>query len=125
MNSKPIFSSKVYDSLKWVAMVALPAVATFYYALALVWGLPYAGEIVATITATDTLLGALLGISSAKYRYSDARFDGDLNIIKSDPSLINQLDIRTDPATLGSQKEVVLKVNKVDIEIPEGLDTSS
>lgn len=120
-----IIPKKLYDALKWVAMVVLPAAATFYYALALVWGLPYAGEVVATITAADTFLGALLGISSAKYRNSDARFDGDLNIIKSDPSLINQLDIRTDPATLGNQKEVVLKVNKVDIEIPEGLEPRS
>lgn len=60
-------SNKMYDVLKWIAMVCLPAVATLYFALAGIWGFPYAEEIVGTITAVDTFLGVLLGISSAKY----------------------------------------------------------
>jgi hypothetical protein len=57
----------MYDVLKSIAMVCLPAVATLYFALAGIWGFPYAEEIVGTITAVDTFLGVLLGISSAKY----------------------------------------------------------
>lgn len=60
-------SNKVYDVLKWIAMVALPAIATLYFALSGIWGLPYGEEIVGTITAIDTCLGAFLGLSSAKY----------------------------------------------------------
>lgn len=60
-------SDKVYDILKQVAMVWLPAVATLYFALANIWGLPYAEEIVGTITAIDTFLGAILHISNTKY----------------------------------------------------------
>lgn len=60
-------SNKMYDVLKWIAMVLLPAVATLYFALAGIWGFPYGEEIVGTITAVDTLLGTLLGISSVKY----------------------------------------------------------
>lgn len=60
-------NDKIYDILKWVALVVLPAIATLYTALSAVWGLPYAEEIPATITAVDLFLGALLGVSSVKY----------------------------------------------------------
>lgn len=60
-------SNKVYDVLKWVALIVLPAVATFYSVLASIWGLPFADQIPATITAIDALLGALIGISTVKY----------------------------------------------------------
>ena len=59
--------NKVYDILKWVALVVLPAVATLYTVLAGVWGLPFAEEIPATITAIDLFIGALLGVSTAQY----------------------------------------------------------
>jgi hypothetical protein len=60
-------NDKIYDILKWVALIVLPAIATLYTALAGVWGLPYAQEIPATITAVDLFLGALLGVSTAQY----------------------------------------------------------
>jgi len=60
-------SNKVYDILKWITQILLPAIATFYYALANVWALPYPKEIVGTITAIDALLGVLLGISTVQY----------------------------------------------------------
>ncbi len=61
-------SNRVYDILKYVAQIVLPAVATLYFALSQIWGLPYGEEIVGTITAVDCFLGALLGISTAQYR---------------------------------------------------------
>ena len=61
-------SNKMYDALKWIALVFLPALATLYFALAGIWGFPYGEEIVGTITAADTFLGVLLGISSAQYK---------------------------------------------------------
>lgn len=61
-------TNRAYDILKWVALVALPAVATFYAAVAAIWQWPYPTEVVGTITAVNALLGALLGISSAVYR---------------------------------------------------------
>jgi hypothetical protein len=60
-------SNKMYDVLKWISMVLLPAIATLYFALAGIWGFPYGEEIVGTITAVDTCLGVLLGISTAQY----------------------------------------------------------
>ena len=61
-------TNKVYDILRWIAMYLLPALGTLYFALAGIWGLPYGEEIVGTITAIDTFLGVILGISSAKYK---------------------------------------------------------
>lgn len=60
-------SNKAYDILKWIALIALPAIATLYFAIAQIWGLPYGEQIVGTITAVDAFLGALLGISNYNY----------------------------------------------------------
>lgn len=61
-------SNKAYDILKWIAQLLLPAVATLYFALAGIWGFPYGEQIVGTITAIDTFLGVILGISTAQYK---------------------------------------------------------
>lgn len=63
-------NDKVYDILKWIALVCLPAIGTLYFALASIWGFPYAEEIVGTITAIDTFLGVLLDIASTTYHKS-------------------------------------------------------
>ena len=60
-------SNKVYDKLKWVAQILLPALATLYFTISNIWGLPYAEQIVGTIAAVDTFLGVILGISTIKY----------------------------------------------------------
>lgn len=60
-------NNKVYDTIKWIAQYFLPAVATLYFGLAGIWNFPYGEEVVGTITAVDTFLGVLLGISSAAY----------------------------------------------------------
>ena len=60
-------SNKMYDVLKWIALVVFPAIAILYESLAGIWGLPYADQIPATITAVDLFLGVVLGVSSAQY----------------------------------------------------------
>lgn len=64
-------SNKVYDILKWVAQLLLPALGTLYFALASIWGFPYGEEVVGTITAVDAFLGVILGISTANYNKSN------------------------------------------------------
>ena len=59
--------NKTYDILKYIAQIVLPALGTLYFALASIWGLPYGEQVVGTITAIDTFLGVLLGISTKKY----------------------------------------------------------
>lgn len=60
-------SNKTYDILKWIAQLLLPALGTLYFALASIWGFPFGEQIVGTITALDTFLGVILGISTARY----------------------------------------------------------
>ena len=62
-----VFKNKTYDVLKYIAQVVLPALGTLYFALAGIWGLPYGEQVVGTITAIDTFLGALLHVSSNTY----------------------------------------------------------
>lgn len=61
-------SNEVYDVLKFIAQILLPACGTLYFALASIWGLPYGEQIVGTITAVDAFLGACLGISTKQYK---------------------------------------------------------
>lgn len=67
-----ILSNKLYDFLKWVAQIALPALGTLYFGLSQIWGLPYGEQIIGTIAVIDTFLGALLGVSTANYRKQEA-----------------------------------------------------
>lgn len=64
-------NDKLYDVLKWIAMILLPALGTLYFALAGIWGFPYAEQVVGTVTAVDTFLGVLLGISTSQYNKSN------------------------------------------------------
>lgn len=66
-------SNKMYDILKWIAQILLPACGTLYFALAGIWGFPYGEQIVGTITAVDTFLGVLLGISTINYNNEKAQ----------------------------------------------------
>ena len=61
-------SNKMYDVLKWITMVVLPAIATLYTGLAGIWGLPLAEQIPDTIMIVVTFLGIVLGISSTQYK---------------------------------------------------------
>ena len=63
-------TNKSYDVLKWIAQYLLPAAGTLYFALSGIWGLPYGEQIVGTITAIDTFLGVILGISTMQYNNS-------------------------------------------------------
>lgn len=61
---------KTYNVLKWMAQLLLPAMGTLYFALASIWRLPYGEQVVGTITAVDTFLGVILGITTAQYKQS-------------------------------------------------------
>ncbi len=62
-----MMNDKLYKILKYIAMIFLPALGTLYFALAGIWGFPYAEQVVGTITAADTFLGVILGISTMQY----------------------------------------------------------
>ena len=70
-------SNKLYDILKWVALILLPALGTLYFTLAGIWGFPYGEQIVGTITAIDTFLGVCLGISTINYNNEQSQLKQD------------------------------------------------
>lgn len=70
-----IFDDRVYDILKYIALIVLPAIGALYFGLAKIWGFPFGEEIVGTITIIDTFLGTLLGISTSQYN----KFNESLN----------------------------------------------
>ncbi len=67
----------VYTILKWICMICLPALATAYVGLAAIWGFPYADEVAKTTAVVCTLLGALLGISTATYYQDNSYLDDE------------------------------------------------
>jgi hypothetical protein len=62
--------NETYDILKYIAQILIPAIATLYFSVSQIWGLPYGEQIVGTLTALDAFLGVCLGISSDNYHKS-------------------------------------------------------
>lgn len=53
-------NTKVYNILKWISQILLPAIGTLYFAISVIWKLPYADHLIGTLAAVDTFLGSLL-----------------------------------------------------------------
>lgn len=101
-------NSKLYDVLKPIALIWLPALATLYFALAAIWGIPDAQNVVGTLSAVDAFLGAVLGISSNGYK---ANSDGNLVIDKSDPAKdVYSLQLSTPFDEIDGKKSITLQV---------------
>ena len=75
----------VYDVLKWIVMIVIPALTTAYVGLAAIWGFPYAEEIAKTSAVICTLLGALLGISTAQYNKVQGKHEATYGGFIEDP----------------------------------------
>lgn len=80
-----IVTSRAYDILKFVALVLLPGTGALYFGVAEIWGLPYAAQVVGTISAVDTFLGLLLKKSSSSYKE-----------MLDSPPVLGDLYVRTD-----------------------------
>lgn len=108
-----LLSNKVYDQLKFLAVILLPALGTLYFGLAGIWGLPKAEEVVGTIVVIDTFLGVLLQLSNRSYQNSDARFDGQINVETFEEEGYSNLNVKLDPAAIADKDEVTVKVKRV------------
>lgn len=105
-----IIRGKAYDVLKFIAQILLPGLGTLYFALAGIWGLPSAEEVVGTIVAVDAFLGLLLGLSQTQYNKSDEKFDGTIGVTETADKLSYVLNLADDPVKLKDKEQVVLKV---------------
>ena len=102
-------NNQIYDILKRVALIVIPALATFVNAVGIVWGVPYTNEVTATITAFGVFLGAALGISSKTY---EPETHGNLVVTKHDDVYA---DFTTEPTNLKDGDTIVLKVTKSEV----------
>lgn len=82
--SGQLFTNALYDKLKFISLVLLPALGALYFGLAQIWGLPAAEQVVGSIAVLDAFLGVLLKKSTDKYYRSGANFDGDANVVSED-----------------------------------------
>lgn len=101
-------NNQTYDILKRVALIIIPALATFVNAAGVVWGIPHTNEVTATITAFGVFLGAALGVSSKNY---EPETHGDLVVTKHNDVYA---DFAADPTNLKDGDTIVLKVAKPD-----------
>lgn len=110
-NSTPwhVLGDKTYDRLKWLVVIILPAAGTLYFALATIWGLPSAEQVLGTVLAIQAFLGAALGISSVQYKNSDARFDGSVTLSENERTHIVAVE-GIHPEEMAKKDEVTLKV---------------
>lgn len=111
VNPAIIKNSKAYDAIKFYALVVLPAIGTLYFAFSQIWGLPHGAEVVGSITAFDTFLGALAHISNVQYQNSDASHDGTIDFQDTTDKTVLSLKPNVDPVNWIGQKTVTLKVN--------------
>lgn len=109
-STMPLLSDGMYNKIKWTAQYFLPAVGTLYFALATIWGLPAAEQVLGTVTALDIFLGAILGLSKKSYEQSDAKYDGALIVdTRDDTKDVYRLEVDT-LDDVPNKNEITLKV---------------
>lgn len=108
-----VMSPTLYNRLKFLVQVVLPAFGSLYFGLGAIWGLPAADKVVGTCALLATFIGALVFVSARTYANSDARFDGAV-VVTTDPNSGKQLvsfEIPGDPHEVLEQKsELLLKI---------------
>lgn len=93
----------VYDTVKWIALIFLPAAGTLYAAFAIIWDLKYTVQVTNSVLAVDTFLGALVGISSKGYA---PPLDGKLFVSEPAPGqAVARMEFTTHPSTVISRKK--------------------
>lgn len=100
-----------YNTLKFLALVVLPALGSAYFAVSGIWGIPYSNEVVSTLTIVDTFLGAILHVSTRTYSLGKPAVDGKLIVDKSNPAKdVYQFALMTPLSELDKRTYVMLQV---------------
>lgn len=103
-DARNFFKPRMYDRLKFIAQIILPAVSTLYFSLTEIWNLPYGLQVVGTITAIDLFLGVILGFSSQQYYKTGSNFDGQLSMVSGEDGNEKVVfDVESDPETVIKQ----------------------
>lgn len=103
---------RLYNVLKQVALILLPALSTLYFMLSNIWNLPHVTAVIGTIAAIDTFLGAILGVSTTAYNNSDSKYDGSMHVTinPETETTTYMLELSSDPVSLANKKSISFKV---------------
>lgn len=116
-NATSLLPSQVYDKLKALVTLILPAIGAAYFSLAGIWDLPNAEKVVGSIAVLTTFLGVLLAVAAKSFNNSDVKFDGDVvTVTTEEGKTLYSLNLGIDPADIPQMKELILKV--VPRELP-------
>jgi hypothetical protein len=110
---KPLLSNRNYNALKHVASFVLPAAATLYFALAQIWHFPDTEQVVGTITAVNTFLGVVLGISSLQYNNFAPAYVGSIDVTDDGQKKVYSLNLNAPPEHLETLSTATFAVNAV------------
>ena len=106
-------NNKLYDNLKWITLILLPATSAAYFSLSSVLNLPAAEQVVGTIAVVTTFLGAVLGLSTQSYNNSDQKFDGVMRVDTSDPEKdLFTFELYQAPDGFPDKDQLTFKVSK-------------
>ena len=108
---KPLLSDLSYTVVKHAAAIGLPAVGALYFALAQIWHLPKAQDVIGSIAAINTFLGAFMGVSQASYNGSDAKYAGAIEVTNDGTKKVYSLNLNTDPEDLDKMDDATFKIN--------------
>lgn len=113
-NKVTVLSDTTYNVLKKGVQVVSPALASLYFGMSQIWGLPAGEEVVGTIALLTTFFGVMLGVSSNRYDESDAAVDGDAVVVADPGGITNvMLELNGDPELLTHQDVIKFKVKRV------------
>lgn len=110
-----MFSNKGYNMAKAIALVWLPALGTLYWTLSAIWNLPHTEQVIGSITAVDTFLGAVLHLSTKAYT-ANPQYDGQVIVDNRDPAnSAARMTIDTPADQLAGKSQLVLQVKNAPL----------
>jgi len=101
--STPYLPPKIYDKVKFLVLILLPAFSTFYFTFGNIWGFPEVEKVIGSVTAAELFLGAVIGLSARNYNRSDAKYDG-MAVVQMDAGGVKGVDM-----VLNGNPEVALE----------------
>lgn len=108
---KPLLSDKVYNWLKHTAAIVLPAITTLYVALAQVWHFPKMDEVVTSLAALNTFIGALVGVSTKSYNKSESKYAGEIQVHDDGDKKVASLVVNGEPEDILKLPEATFKIS--------------
>lgn len=110
-----MLTDRSYGVAKHLVQVILPAIASLYYGLALIWGLPAAEQVVGSLAVITTFLGICLGISTRQYEASGAAYDGSMVVqVQDEGRKIFSLELDGDPEDIVDKESIRFRVDKLN-----------